>query len=587
MSKFLSGQFAGVGDTFRLLYHSNPRAFLIGAVASLTEPLFYPALLLLLQQLFERLTAPVGTNVIFAPIGIGLVILLLVQRLGIIVRDQANTILRQEAWVVISRQIMQKLPSVPYPMFENNAFQARYGLVIREASYRSITLVDSLLSTAPILLGLLGVVVTLAAKAPLMTAAILVIAIPAAMTERRFSRAMYALQEDSAPLHLRMDALTNMQVDATWQRDVRVYRSDLLGREHGSLARSYLAQLKHLTTHFFRLRSAAALVQVAGLGLALIAAFALLRRGQLSVAGLAVLIPGVSILAGMTSSFVYQLRDLFESLAYARALFEFLATPFSDEVHAESPDDSANNLAAIGLEHVAFTYPENQKTALTDVTYQFKPGLTAIVGTNGAGKSTLVKLIAGLIAPSSGELYVLDVRHERNPISAYVKSVLFQDPGHFPFSIRHNVTMHFDRMDDEDLRIEAVLRKAGLWEVVAALPDGIDTVVGAGFGGVTDLSGGQWQRLALARLLYHDSPVIILDEPSASLDPIGEREIFQFLSTLAHEKIILFTTHRYDTIRKADTILVLVDGNIAEAGTHEELERKAGPFWSLYLGTPT
>src|SRR5216683_1575086 len=143
--------------------------------------------------------------------------------------------------------------------------------------------------------------------------------------------------------------------------------------------------------------------------------------------------------------------------------------------------------------------------------------------------------------------------------------------------------MRFERSEGEEERVREALRLAGLSEVIEALPDGPDTVVGAGFGGVTDLSGGQWQRLALARLLYHDSPVIILDEPSASLDPIGEKQIFGLLSTLARERIILFTTHRYDTIRQADSIVVLMDGEIAEVGTHEELERNAGVFWSLYL----
>ncbi len=591
MRQKLISRFALLRTTLRLLYRSHPRAFTVSAVASLAEPLFYPALLLLIQQLFARLTGTDGSAQVTAevvPVGIGIVALLLIQRLGIIVRDASSTILRQEAWVVINKQIMQKLPSVPYPLFENNDFQARYGLVIREASYRSITMVDTVLSTAPIFLGLLGVVITLFAIAPLMVMVLLVIAIPAGRIEQRFSQAMYELQEHSAPLKLRLEALTNMLIDATWQRDVRIYSSNLLEREHAALSERYLMQLKQLTGRFFKLRIGAALVQVVGLALALAAALALLSQGQLTLANMVVLVPGVALLSGMIGAFIYHFRSLLESLAYAQALSEFLATSFEDEDGSRglltSTSETISKLKAIRMEGVSYNYPQHQTAAISDVSYTFTPGLTAIVGTNGAGKTTLVKLVAGLIVPGAGKVSAVSESGQQYPLAACVKSVLFQDPGHFPFSIRHNVTMRFDRLADEDNAVVEALRKAGLWEVVQDLPDGMDTIVGAGFGGVTDLSGGQWQRLALARLLYHNAPIIILDEPSASLDPVGERQIFSLLSSLAREKIILFTTHRYDTIRRADTIVVLVDGEIAEVGTHEELEQNAGAFWSLYFG---
>jgi ATP-binding cassette, subfamily B, bacterial len=205
------------------------------------------------------------------------------------------------------------------------------------------------------------------------------------------------------------------------------------------------------------------------------------------------------------------------------------------------------------------------------------------VGTNGAGKSTLIKLLSGIVAPTSGRLTATLSGGEETTLETCTRAILFQEPAHFPFSIRHNVTMRFERSPEEDERIWEALRQAGLEAVVRGLPDGLETVVGAGFGGVSDLSGGQWQRLALARLLYHDAPLLMLDEPSASLDPVGERLIFELLSRLSREKIILFATHRYDTIRKADTIAVLVDGRLAEMGTHDELERNAREFWSLYL----
>jgi len=589
MKRTIPARLATIRATIRLLYQSHPRAFVVSAVSSLAEPLYFPVLLFLLQRLLQQITGP-GGKVQFTPalVELGAVLIgsMLIQRLGIIIRDSSATILRQEAWVVISKQIMRKLPAVPYPLFENNAFQARYGLVIREASERSITLVDSLISTAPILFGLVGLVATLFTIAPLLVLALLVIAIPATLTERRFSRAMYELQEHTAPNQLRMEALTNMQVDAPWQRDVRVYRSDLLGREHASLAERYLAELKQLTARFLGLRGGAALVQVIGLGLAISAAFVLISQRQISLASFVVLVPGIAILTGMTNSFVYQLRSLLESLAYAQTLFDFLAAQEFDGqplAPPAAPTAPAAHLEAIQLEDVSYTYPENQKVALTGISCTFKPGLTAIVGTNGVGKSTLVKLVAGLIPPTSGSLFAIDSAGERLPIANSAKAVLFQDPAHFHFSIRHNVTMQFEQTTGEEQRIAEVLRLAGLWEVVQAMPEGIDTIVGTGFGGSADLSGGQWQRLALARLLYHDSPLIVLDEPSASLDPVGERQIFDLLARLAGEKIILFTSHRYDTIRKASTIVVLVDGQIAEIGSHEELERNARDFWALYL----
>src|SRR6266702_3107500 len=576
--------------TIRFLYRCHPRAFLTSCFASLPEPLFYPAILLVLHQLLQNAVGPNGTTQLSSAVAIaGLVLvgLFLVQRLGIILRDSSSTILRQQAWVVISKRIMQKLPEVPYPLFENNAFQARYGLVIREASQQSITLVDSLLSTVPIFLGLIGVAVTLLTLAPLLVVAMVLIALPSGLIERRFSRAMYELQEHNAPNQLRMEVLTNMQVDASWQRDVRVYRSDLIPREHARLAETYLHNLKQLTARFAGLRTLAALVEVLGLFLALAAAGVLISHQQITLASLAVLLPGMTLLGGMIQSVIYSARSLIESLNYAGTLFDFLAQSFDGEqaaiLSAGIQVKSGQRLSAIHLREVSYTYSENQKTALIDVSCDFTPGLTAIVGTNGAGKSTLVKLLTGLVPPTTGTLHATLATGEEVPLSACAKAVLFQDPSHFHFSIRQNVTMQSERTPGEEQGIAEALRLAGLSAVVDALPDGIDTVVGAGFGGVTDLSGGQWQRLALARLLYHDSPLLILDEPTASLDPVGERQIFDMLDTFAKEKIILFTTHRYDTIRKADTIVVLLDGRIAEVGTHEELASHTREFWSLFL----
>lgn len=238
---------------------------------------------------------------------------------------------------------------------------------------------------------------------------------------------------------------------------------------------------------------------------------------------------------------------------------------------------------SVQLHKVSYTYPHSDKVALCELSYTFGGGTTAIVGPNGAGKSTLVKLLTGLLAPTSGRIIARLPDGTQLSPEKLDKAVLFQEPSHLYLSIRQNVTMRFEKTPGEDERIYDAIEKAGLGKVVKGLPDGIDTLVGAGFGGQTDLSGGQWQRLALARLIYQDAPVIILDEPVASLDPQGERTVFELFSRMGLSKVIIFTTHRYDSIPKNTKIAVLVDGIITESGMHEELLQKQRDYWSLYM----
>jgi ABC-type multidrug transport system fused ATPase/permease subunit len=257
----------------------------------------------------------------------------------------------------------------------------------------------------------------------------------------------------------------------------------------------------------------------------------------------------------------------------------------SPVVHAAStlPDTSASGAMALDLRGVSYTYPQSEKVALADLSYTFGPGTTAIVGPNGAGKSTLVKLLTGLLAPTSGAISARLAGSGRVvPAERLHKAVLFQEPSHLHLTVRQNITMRYERAPGEEARIHRALELAGLGTVVEGLPDGIDTLVGAGFGGRLDLSGGQWQRLALARLIYQDAPVMILDEPVASLDPEGERAVFELFAQLTH-KVIIFTTHRYDSIPRETQIVVLVDGRITEAGTHEQLVQRQRDYWSLYL----
>src|SRR5205085_8756 len=236
--------------------------------------------------------------------------------------------------------------------------------------------------------------------------------------------------------------------------------SDLIPREHARLAENYLTNLKLLTARFAGLRTLAALVEIVGLGLALSTAFVLISRQQISLPSLAVILPGIAWLIGMLRSGIYQGRSLLDSLNYAAAYFAFLSEDFAAEQVASLIENKsvpgAQRLRAITLDKVSYTYPENQKQALIDLSCTFTPGLTAIVGTNGAGKSTLVKLLTGLVPPSAGTLIATLVTGEQIPLDIVAKAVLFQDPSHFHFSIRQNVTMRSERVPGEEQRIQKV-----------------------------------------------------------------------------------------------------------------------------------
>src|SRR3954465_2222859 len=214
---------------------------------------------------------------------------------------------------------------------------------------------------------------------------------------------------------------------------------------------------------------------------------------------------------------------------------------FASPVHPAPPSDPSLDATALLLQGASYLYPHSQKVALDDVSYTVRTGTTAIVGPNGAGKSTLVKLVTGLLAPTAGAIHARLADGACVPAEKLPKAVLFQEPSHLYLTVRQNVTMRYERASDEDARIHHALELAGLGKVVAGLPAGLDTLIGAGFGGRVDLSGGQWQRLGVGRPIFPESPHMILDEPVASLDPEGERAVFELFAKL-HHKIIIFTT---------------------------------------------
>lgn len=592
--------------TTRLLYQVDPWAFLISVSTGVAQALFYPLLLLIVWKGFSLVMASGGHGIDLFPQGIVLVValfgVLASQDLLKIIDETATRMLKAEASQQANARIMCKMSEIPYWYFEENSFQARYGLVIGQATFRLGMLVEMLISTLSSLVSFLAIIATLLALAPLLVV-LLVALIPLSVVESRFHRQVVELQTSAAPDLFRMQYLSQKSIDATWQRDIRVHNSSILDDEYHVIGQRYLSSLKRLLLRFQGIRLGVGIGVAALITLATGAVFWFISRSSSGLAVAGILLPALYLGMSQGKGFAFSWGTLVECLGYIEQVFDFLSQSFERPRLALASSARVRSVRkavvtvgipklnrlpppaptmAVHLDAVTYKYPHSDKLALSELSYTFSRGTTAIVGPNGAGKSTLVKLLTGLLTPSAGKISIHMPDGTCLSPEQLHKAVLFQEPSHLFLTIRQNITMRFDKLSGEDAAIYDALDRAGLGKVVQELPDGIDTLVGAGFGGLTDLSGGQWQRLALARLIYQEAPLIILDEPVASLDPQGERAVFELFAQLAQSRIVIFTTHRYDSIPSDTTISVLVDGVIIESGTHEELFQRQREYWSLY-----
>ena len=236
------------------------------------------------------------------------------------------------------------------------------------------------------------------------------------------------------------------------------------------------------------------------------------------------------------------------------------------------------------LERVCFRYPGSQKDTLHDVSLTVHPGeKLAIVGLNGAGKTTLVKLLCGFLDPTQGRVTLdgEDIRRYNRRDYYRLFAAVFQDFSLLEATIAQNVAQKMEGWDED--RVWACLDQAGLKEKISALPRGLETHLGRRvFEDGVELSGGQTQRLMLARALYKNAPVLVLDEPTAALDPIAENDIYQKYSAMTQGRTSLFISHRLASTRFCDRIVYLADGAIAEEGTHESLLALGGGYARLF-----
>lgn len=311
-----------------------------------------------------------------------------------------------------------------------------------------------------------------------------------------------------------------------------------------------------------------------------------LIHGHITVGVFATIFTSIGKMFDMMDEVVDSVSSLVQNIGLVENYVEFLEIP---EEHREKKTLTLND--KLELKNVTFRYKKAEKDTLVNLNLTINAGDTvALVGENGSGKSTLVKVLSGLFPPQSGQVLYdgVDIsKIERNNIYDII-SIVGQDFIKYMMNIRNNVNISKDFNGEEagealtDQKIKELLNQVDIsMEQKELKENGLDTMLGREFDGI-DLSGGQWQRIAITRGMFRPHRIIVLDEPTASIDPIEETRIFEMFYEMSKENTSVIVTHRMGCAKIANMILVMDKGRIVEAGSHQELIDKRGKYWTLY-----
>ncbi|HEM4919702.1 TPA: ABC transporter ATP-binding protein, partial [Streptococcus suis] len=355
--------------------------------------------------------------------------------------------------------------------------------------------------------------------------------------------------------------------------------------KYGTLKRNFMNQDLNISKKKVLFRGSLDILLNFINGIAIFMMIQSIRSGKLLVGNFVSLIQAITRVNTYSQSMIQNTYIIYNTSLFMEQLFKF----FDMEVSNISIQNSRisrieKRIDKIKVNNLSFIYPGSVKKTLEDINVEFNKGeLVAIVGKNGSGKSTLVKLLSGLYQPSEGQIYynnessdVLDLSYYQNNVS-----VLFQDFVKFELSVRENIGLS-DVNSISDSKIKKHIDNLKLNFLTAENNFNLNQRLGTWFNDSRQISGGQWQKVALARTFFKNASIYILDEPSSALDPVSEKEIFDEFVTRSKDKIALFVSHNLMAASRADRIIVMQDGRIIDEGKHDDLISKSKYYRELY-----
>ncbi|MFD9330849.1 ABC transporter ATP-binding protein [Streptomyces sp. NPDC060065] len=576
-------------SSFRLAWKADRRAARIVLGAELARGAAQAVSLLAVNSVLGRLMAsgPVEDRLRGAlPALIAVAVVMLLAALLRAASTYATGRLEPKVERVATELYLERAAAVELAAIEDDAFHklldtAQYGA---QSARRMITIAARVVNAMISLCAAAGVLTVLhPALLPLLVTMTLPSAWSALTIARRRYESFHTWVQHARAGHLIGSLLT----EPAAAPEIRVHGvGPFLLRHYRSMSETAEAEQARLA----RLSARTGLIAAAWTGLATVATYATLG-GLLLAGAMALSVAGTAVIAIRTGSaslgtLVLEINSLHEDGLFVGDL-QRLYVEAAERAIPEGGDPLPDDPREIRFENVTFTYPgTSTRPALADVTLNVPLGkIVALVGENGSGKTTLVKLLAGLYAPQRGRILWDDVdaaTADRHQLAERIAMVA-QDFKRWPFTARVNVAVGRASAPLTDERLASSVAEAGAEDVVADLPRGLDTLLARGFSGGHELSGGQWQRLGIARAAYRRGAILIVDEPTAALDARAELEVFEKIRALAGTgQTVILITHRLASVRHADLVHVLDQGRLVESGSPDELLATGGVYAELY-----